>query len=132
MDILFFDGYSRDPSKWKRAWTRCSHPDVSWPEKWLPTDLGFDVRLLFVSYHGQPSVADVVDNLFKTLVIRDELDLCKNHQSLALIGLGYGALVLNDFVSQCHERGGDQLHWCRGICEEFERFCFVFRQRQEL
>ncbi len=27
---------------------------------------------------------------------RDEWDLCKNHQSLALIGLGYGALVLND------------------------------------
>lgn len=28
---------------------------------------------------------------------RDEWDLCKNHQSLALISLGYGALVLNDF-----------------------------------
>jgi len=69
MDILFFDGYSRDPSKWKSAWTQCSHSDVCCPEKWLPADLGFDVRLLFVSYHGQPSVADVVDDLFKTLVI---------------------------------------------------------------
>ncbi|CAK9868002.1 unnamed protein product [Sphagnum jensenii] len=96
VDILFFDGYSRDPSKWKSAWTQRSHPDVCWPEKWLPAGLEFDVRLLFVSYHGQPSVADVVDDLFKTLVIRDEWDLCKNHQSLALIGLGYGALVLND------------------------------------
>jgi hypothetical protein len=28
-------------------------------------------------------------------------------------------------VSQGHERGGDQLHWGRGICEEFKRFCFV-------
>ncbi|CAM6062119.1 unnamed protein product [Sphagnum tenellum] len=26
----------------------------------------------------------------------DEWDPCKNHQSLALVGLGYGALVLND------------------------------------
>jgi hypothetical protein len=70
VDILFFDGYSRDPSKWKSAWTQRSHPDVCWPEKWLPAGLEFDVRLLFVSYHGQPSVADVVDDLFKTLVIR--------------------------------------------------------------
>jgi len=42
MDILFFDGYSRDPSKWKSAWTQCNHPGVCWPEKWLPADLGFE------------------------------------------------------------------------------------------
>jgi hypothetical protein len=71
MNILFFHGYSRDLDGWKSAWTQHKHPDVCWPEKWLPADLGFDVRVLFVSYNiGQSRAADVVDDLFKALVIR--------------------------------------------------------------
>ncbi len=27
------------------------NPDVCWPEVWLPADLGFDVRILSVSYN---------------------------------------------------------------------------------
>jgi hypothetical protein len=69
MNILFFHAYPRDPDEWKSVWTQRSHPDVCWPEKWLPADLGFDVRVLFVSY-GQSSVANVVDDLFKALIIR--------------------------------------------------------------
>ncbi len=69
MNILFFHGFPRDPDEWKSAWTQRSHLDVCWPEKWLPADLGFDVRVLFVSY-GQFRVAKVVDDLFKALIIR--------------------------------------------------------------
>jgi hypothetical protein len=69
MNILFFHSYPRVPDEWKSAWTQRSHPDVCWPEKWLPADLGFDVRVLFASY-SQSRAADVVDDLFKALVIR--------------------------------------------------------------
>jgi hypothetical protein len=70
MNILFFHGTPRYPDEWKSTWTQRSHPDVCWPEKWLPADLGFDVRVLFVSYNGQSRAADVADDLFKALVIR--------------------------------------------------------------
>ncbi|KAH8936870.1 hypothetical protein BDL97_17G108100 [Sphagnum fallax] len=96
MNILFFHEYPRDPDEWKSAWTQRSHPDVCWPEKWLPADLGFDARVLFVSY-GESSVADVVDDLFKALIIRDEWDLCKNRQPLVLVGRGFGTKVLDEF-----------------------------------
>jgi hypothetical protein len=70
MNILFFHGYARDPDKWKSAWTQHKHPDVCWSEKWLPADFDFDVRVLFMSYYGQSCATDVVNVLFKTLVIR--------------------------------------------------------------
>ncbi len=69
MNILFFHSYPRDPDDWKSACTQRSHPDVCWPEKWLPADLGFDVRVLF-AWYSQSRVADVVDDLFKALVVR--------------------------------------------------------------
>jgi pimeloyl-ACP methyl ester carboxylesterase len=104
MNILFFHSYPRDPDEWKSAWTQRSHPDVCWPEKWLPADLGFDVRVMFVSYNiGQSRAADVVDDLFKALVIRDEWDLCKNHQPLVLVGRGFGTLVLDNLFLKATE-----------------------------
>ncbi|CAK9211387.1 unnamed protein product [Sphagnum troendelagicum] len=102
MNILFFHSYPRVPDEWKSAWTQRSHPDVCWPEKWLPADLGFDVRVLFASY-SQSRAADVVDDLFKALVIRDEWDLCKNHQPLVLVGRGFGTLVLDNLFLKATE-----------------------------
>jgi len=69
MNILFFHGDPRDPDEWKSAWTQRSDPDVCWPEKWLPADLGFDVRVLFMSY-GPSRVAVVVGELFEALIVR--------------------------------------------------------------
>ncbi len=69
MNILLFQSDPRDPDDWKSAWTQRRHPDVCWPEKWLPADLGFDVRVLVASY-SELLVDDVVDDLFKALVIR--------------------------------------------------------------
>ncbi|CAM6038176.1 unnamed protein product [Sphagnum compactum] len=103
MNILFCHGYSRDPEEWKSTWTQRNHPDVCWPEKWLAADLSFDVRVLFVSYYGQSRVADIVDDLFKTLVTRDEWDLCKDHQPLVLVGRGFGTLVLDDLFLKATE-----------------------------
>ncbi|CAM5999247.1 unnamed protein product [Sphagnum balticum] len=103
MNILFFHDYARDPDEWKSAWTQRSHPDLCWPEKWLPADLGFNVRVLFVSY-GPYRVAVVVDDLFKALIIRDEWDLCKNDQPLVLVGRGgFGVLVLDKFFLKATE-----------------------------
>ncbi|CAK9265622.1 unnamed protein product [Sphagnum jensenii] len=103
MNILFFHDYSRDPDEWKSAWTQHKHPDVCWPEKWLTADLDFDARVLFVSYYGQSCATDVVNVLFKTLVIRDEWDLCKNHQPLLLVGCGFGTLVLDNLFVKAME-----------------------------
>jgi len=69
MNILFFHSFPRDPDEWKSAWTERSQPNLCWPVEWLPADLSFDVRVLFVSY-GESRVDDVVDDLFKALVIR--------------------------------------------------------------
>ncbi|CAM6061056.1 unnamed protein product [Sphagnum tenellum] len=93
----------RDPDKWKSAWSQRSHPDVFWPEKWLPADLGNDVRVLFALYDSQSRVADIVDDLFKVLVIRDEWDLCKDDQPLVLVGRDFGTLVLDNLFLKATE-----------------------------
>ncbi|CAK9209836.1 unnamed protein product [Sphagnum troendelagicum] len=107
MNILFFHSYPRDPDEWKSSWTQRGHPDVCWPEKWLPADLGVDVRVLFVSYNiGQSRAADVADDLFKALVIRDQWDLCKNHQPLVLVGRDFGTQVLDNLFLKATEEAG--------------------------
>ncbi|CAM6038164.1 unnamed protein product [Sphagnum compactum] len=103
MNILFFQSYPRDPDDWKSAWTQRMHPDVCWPEKWLPADLGFDVRVLFASFSAYSILCYVVDDLFKALVMRDEWDLCKNHQPLVLVGRGFGTRVLDDLFLKATE-----------------------------
>jgi len=70
MNILFFHSFPRNADEWKSSWTQRNHPDVCWPERWLPADLGFDIRVLFVSYNGESRAADVVNDLFNALVIR--------------------------------------------------------------
>ncbi|CAM5999824.1 unnamed protein product [Sphagnum balticum] len=109
MNILFFHSYPRDPDDWKSAWTQRSHPDVCWPEKWLPADLGFDVRVLFASFSAYSIFCYVVDDLFKALVMScasvttDEWDLCKNHQPLVLVGRGFGTRVLDNLFLKATE-----------------------------
>jgi hypothetical protein len=49
MDVVFFSdlGDGSAPGYWKRGetWVQKGHPEVCWPQQWLPEDLGSNVRI---------------------------------------------------------------------------------------
>jgi hypothetical protein len=55
LDILFVHGSlwtDKASARGSRGtWMQRDNPDVCWPEVWLPADLGFNVRILSVSYN---------------------------------------------------------------------------------
>ncbi len=55
LDILFVPGSLWNaPARergWRGTWMQRDNPDVYWPARWLPADLGFNVRILSVSYN---------------------------------------------------------------------------------
>jgi len=55
LDILFVHGSLwKDTASVRRlrgTWMQRDNPDVCWPARWLPADLGFNVRILSVSYN---------------------------------------------------------------------------------
>ncbi len=55
LDIVFVHGSlwnnTASARGWRGTWMQRDNPDVCWPEVWLPADLGFDVRILSVSYN---------------------------------------------------------------------------------
>ncbi len=73
LDILFVHGSLRNDRATARGsigtWTQRDNPDVCWPEVWLPADLGFNVRILSVTYNDvalrgkdipEQEIADVI------------------------------------------------------------------------
>ncbi len=55
LDILFVHGSlwndMASARGWRGTWMQRDDPGVCWPEVWLPADLGFNVRILSVSYN---------------------------------------------------------------------------------
>jgi hypothetical protein len=55
LDILFVPGRlwkdTASARGWRGTWMQRDNPDVCWPEVWLPAALGFNVRILSVSYN---------------------------------------------------------------------------------
>jgi len=55
LDIVFVHGRlwndTASAEGWRGTWMQRDKRHVCWPEVWLPADLGFDVRILSVSYN---------------------------------------------------------------------------------
>jgi len=55
LDILFVHGSlwnnTASARGWRGTWMQRDNPDVCWPKVWIPADLGFNVRILSVSYN---------------------------------------------------------------------------------
>jgi hypothetical protein len=49
MDVVFFSGLEDETRKLfgkpGETWVQRGHPEVCWPEQWLPEDLGSNVRI---------------------------------------------------------------------------------------
>ncbi len=89
MDVIFFHGFQfagdGSTDAWRSTWTQRGCDDVCWAKKWLPFDLGEDVRILSVSYNAHVitsphhDVSEIAHNLFETLIKRcDSLFVCQN------------------------------------------------------
>jgi hypothetical protein len=76
-DVVFFPGLPCGDganSTWKTTWTQRSNPNVCWPEQWLPVDMGYNVRILMLSYDAQVDnkgdIFEIAKNLVQSLVTR--------------------------------------------------------------
>jgi len=50
MDVVFFSDLERAEGAWSlwkpgETWVQKGHPEVLWPQQWLPEDLGSNVRI---------------------------------------------------------------------------------------
>jgi hypothetical protein len=76
--IIFFHGIAFGNDEWKETWTSTTidgrNEPICWPEKWLPEDMGNNVRILSLSYDSNlmgvhNNVANIGKNLIHSLVI---------------------------------------------------------------
>ncbi|CAM6036353.1 unnamed protein product [Sphagnum compactum] len=117
LDILFVHG-----SRWndtasacgpRGTWMQRDNPDVCWPEVWLPADLGFNVRILSVSYSDvalrekdipKQEIADVIAHELgrKLFPSRWEPDGWKlgRYRPVVLVGHGFGGNVIESLVME--------------------------------
>jgi hypothetical protein len=78
LTLIFFHGFSNDTDVWKTTWIQRGHPEVCWPQEWLPKSkeyqgLGSRILVLSVSFDANPqgaheSVEDIGKNLVHSLV----------------------------------------------------------------
>jgi hypothetical protein len=75
--IIFFHGIAFGNEEWKETWTSTTtngrNEPICWPEKWLPEDMGNNVRVLSLSYDSNlmgvhNDVVNIGRNLIHSLV----------------------------------------------------------------
>jgi hypothetical protein len=75
--IIFFHGIAFGNDEWKETWTSTTtygrNEPICWPEKWLPEDMGNNVRILSLSYDSSligahNNVTNIGKNLIHSLV----------------------------------------------------------------
>jgi hypothetical protein len=71
--IIFFHGIAFGNDEWKETWTSTTtdgrNESICWPEKWLPEDMGNNVRILSLSYDSNlMGVHNDVVNIGKNLI----------------------------------------------------------------
>jgi hypothetical protein len=75
--IIFFHGIAFGNGEWKETWTSTTtnerNEPICWPEKWLPEEMGDNVRILSLSYDSNlmgvhNNVANIGKNLIHSLV----------------------------------------------------------------
>ncbi|CAK9236456.1 unnamed protein product [Sphagnum troendelagicum] len=111
LDIVFVHGSlwndTASARGWRGTWMQRDNPDVCWPEVWLPADLGFDVRILSVSYNDvlvrknrypKQEIADVIahelgEHLF------DGWELGRE-RPVVLVGHEFGGDVIKSLVME--------------------------------
>jgi hypothetical protein len=124
-DVVFFHGLQLTADyiddAWRNTWTQRGNEKVCWPEEWLPSDLGEDVRIFSFSYNAHvvtsphDHVSEVAHNLFQTLMDRRYESLVFDYQH-RLLGPMYIQLQMFKFSEMrfCSPTGGLSL-----ICIEF-------------
>jgi hypothetical protein len=121
LDILFVHGSlwtDKASARGSRGtWMQRDNPDVCWPEVWLPADLGFNVRILSVSYNDvalrktdipEEEIADAIAHeLFEILFPRLEfsswgIDRWKlgRKRPVVLVGHEFGGDVIKSLVME--------------------------------
>ncbi|CAK9882236.1 unnamed protein product [Sphagnum jensenii] len=126
LDILFVHGSLWNDTASGRGsrgtWMQRDNPDVCWPEVWLPADLGFDVRILSVSYNDvalrekdfpEQEIADMIAHqLGKRLFPRYNQISCHfiirnlsrwelgRKRPVVLVGHEFGGDVIKSFVME--------------------------------
>ncbi len=78
LTIIFFHTIALGKyDNWKETWTSQSHANgkeelVCWPEKWLPEDLGENVRILSMSCNATftTDLTEISKNILQVLVLR--------------------------------------------------------------
>ncbi|KAH8939450.1 hypothetical protein BDL97_15G037800 [Sphagnum fallax] len=134
LTIIFFHGITFGTNdEWKETWTTCPTNNreerICWPEKWLPTDLNNNVRILSLSYDSNivASVHNDVTGIGKNLI--QSLVTNSSYQSLwggpvALVAYSFGGLILKSLVVEAHKHVNqrsrndldDEVHKC---CKTF-------------
>ncbi|CAM6063762.1 unnamed protein product [Sphagnum tenellum] len=134
LTIIFFHGITFGTNdEWKETWTTCPTNNreerICWPEKWLPTDLNNNVRILSLSYDFNivasvhNDVTEIGKNLIQSLVTNS------SYQSLwggpvALVAYSFGGLILKSLVVEARKHVNqrprndldDEVHKC---CKTF-------------
>lgn len=69
--LIFFHGFPKVSEEWRMTWMTRDNKLV-WPQKWLPEDLGGDIRVLSVSFddHLNVSSDQTIENLLQILILR--------------------------------------------------------------
>ncbi|CAM6041631.1 unnamed protein product [Sphagnum compactum] len=136
LTLIFFHGYSNDPAFWKTTWIQRGHPEVCWPQEWLPKSredrgLGSRILVLSVSFDANPqgaheSVEDIGKNLVHSLVNDSRYFKADHQQRIVLVGYSFGGLVIKSLVveakkttQECCKNGMDRSR--RDSCKAFLR-----------
>ncbi|CAK9257907.1 unnamed protein product [Sphagnum jensenii] len=108
--IIFFHGIAFGNDEWKETWTSTTtnrrNEPICWPEKWLPEDMGNNVRILSLSYDSNlmgvhNNVANIGKNLIHSLV-RSRYDVLWD-APIVLVGYSFGGLVLKSLVVEVQQ-----------------------------
>ncbi|CAK9196125.1 unnamed protein product [Sphagnum troendelagicum] len=108
--IIFFHGIAFGNDEWKETWTSTTNDGrnepICWPEKWLPEDMGNNVRILSLSYDSNlmgvhNNVADIGKNLILSLV-KSRYDILWD-APIVLVGYCFGGLVLKSLVVEVQQ-----------------------------
>ncbi|KAH8958278.1 hypothetical protein BDL97_06G015500 [Sphagnum fallax] len=109
-DVVFFSGLPCGDganSTWKTTWTQRSNPNVCWPEQWLPVDMGYNVRVLMLSYDARVDnkgdIFEIAKNFVQSLVTSPMWKLGQEHPYV-LIGYSFGGIVLKQMVLEVLQR----------------------------
>ncbi|KAH8947060.1 hypothetical protein BDL97_11G020300 [Sphagnum fallax] len=103
--IIFFHGIAFGNDEWKETWTSTTtdgrNEPICWPEKWLPEDMGNNVRILSLSYDSNlmgvhNDVVNIGKNLIHSLVTSRYETLWD--APIVLVGYCFGGLVLKSLV----------------------------------